>query len=73
MSDFARGLAMAVGAQMRTNSAGPAQLSQVRGQTTETEVCIRVYWKYLSYLAILLGLELLFFAAVLVLLVQSWA
>lgn len=71
MSDFALGLAMAVGAQMRTNSAGSAELSQARGQIRRTQVCIRVYWKYLSYLHTRLGPDLSFFVAVLV--VKHWS
>lgn len=66
VANFSSGLATAIGAQMRKNSAGPEILREVRGETWQIKTFINVQWKYLSFLAAVLGLELLFFAAVMI-------
>jgi hypothetical protein len=71
---FAEGLATSVGAQIRRNGDPPNSASDipldiwtsVHGQVLYMESCIRVRWKYLSFLAILLAAELLFFTAVII-------
>lgn len=64
-SDIA-GLATAIGGQMRKNADGPNDLRFTRGETLLTETCIRVQWGFLAFPATLLGLELLFFGAVVI-------
>lgn len=71
---FAEGLATSVGAQIRRNGDPPNNGSgippdiwtSVQGQVLHTGPCIQVRWKYLSFLAILLAAELLFFTAVII-------
>lgn len=41
---------------------GMCLTGQTHGQSLRNEVCIRVEWKFLSFLAVLIGLELLFAA-----------
>lgn len=66
---WADGLSLSIGAQMRNvpDADEPDMLKQVHGQSFRNEVCIRVEWKFLSFLAVLIGLELLFAVTVIVL------
>ena len=70
---FMDGVALAIGAEMRSNKPPPQQhvddgvpfgAGSVTGDALYNEVCIRVKWRYLSFLAVLLAIEVLFFAAV---------
>lgn len=66
VTTFAEGLARAVGARMRANPSDAADggLRAARGVTLGKETCIVVEWKYLSFLATLLALDLVFFVVV---------
>lgn len=66
VTKFAHGLALAITAQMRTNANGAEELSAQVGITMQKETCILVEWKYLSFLAIVLALEVVFFILVMV-------
>ncbi|KAJ4152919.1 hypothetical protein LMH87_009437 [Akanthomyces muscarius] len=66
VSKFAEGMALAISTQMRTNPSDSDSLRQQRGTAWKTETCITVKWKYLSFLATLLLLEMLFFFMVIV-------
>ncbi|KPM35255.1 hypothetical protein AK830_g11323 [Neonectria ditissima] len=63
---YAEGIATSVGAQMRKNPSEPNSTWTVTGQAFNVETCVEVRWRFLSYLAALLALELLFFGAVMV-------
>jgi hypothetical protein len=59
------GLATAISAQIRTYADGPDSLKYATGETLRMDTCIHVSWGFLAFPATLLGLELLFFGAVL--------
>ncbi|CEJ94439.1 hypothetical protein VHEMI09970 [[Torrubiella] hemipterigena] len=79
VNNFTEGLAIAVGSEMRRNgdtcfelssSKGcdgplPASLMRTQGDMHDLQPCIKVHWGFLSFLAAMLGLELVFFVAVL--------
>lgn len=69
VSRFADGMALALTAQMRSNPDGPEPLKSTRGTVLTRETCIVPEWKYLSFLAVLLALEVAFFSTVVVI---SW-
>lgn len=61
------GLAWSVTANLRQNSADPVQLRVASGQMQAAESCLAVRWAWLSLPAALLGLEVAFLAAIVVL------
>ncbi|PQK16784.1 hypothetical protein BB8028_0006g11030 [Beauveria bassiana] len=72
---FMDGISLAIGGEMRSNKPPPSQhvddgvpfsAGSVTGDALYSEVCIRIKRRYLSFLAVLLTIEMLFFAAVVV-------
>lgn len=66
VTKFANGLATSIGAQMRTGATGPDMLREARGTTLVEKTCIRIHWGYISFLAAMFVLEVLFLCAVMV-------
>lgn len=66
VNDYAAGIAMSVGAQMRMDPSNEVEAFPVGGQSFATETCIEVRWAFLSFIIVLLALELLFFGGVMV-------
>lgn len=66
VSRFAEGTALAISAQMRINSSDSGSLRRQRGTAWKTQTCITVRWRYLSLLATLMVLEMVFFFMVVV-------
>ncbi|KAJ3493934.1 hypothetical protein NLG97_g4409 [Lecanicillium saksenae] len=67
VTGFAEGLARTVSAQLRVNpSDGDEAMRAARGVTWEKETCIVFEWRWLTFLASLLVLEIIFFVAVVV-------
>ncbi|OAR03013.1 hypothetical protein LLEC1_06069 [Akanthomyces lecanii] len=68
VTSFANGLALALGAQIRTDKTGtdPDMLREVRGTTLVEKVCIRVHWEYTVFFAAVFVLEVLFLGTVIV-------
>lgn len=62
LNDYMDGLSVAVGAEMRKHE--KSVLKAENGQALQLETCIHVRWKFLSFLAILLALELVFFVGI---------
>ena len=60
----AAGIADSLGGYMRSHAVGPEDSRAAVGQAWETDICIGVKWGFMSYLAIVLILELIFFGAV---------
>lgn len=79
---FAENLANTIGQEMRSNGGVtnywvgpegnqtsvpiPPEYLKATGDVHQSEPCIQVHWKYSAFLGILLALELVFFAAILV-------
>ncbi|CAM1508163.1 Fc.00g050110.m01.CDS01 [Cosmosporella sp. VM-42] len=63
---FVGGIATSMGGQIRKNPVDGDDGNSVLGQAWHTETCIVVHWGFLSFLAALLALELVFFVAVMV-------
>ncbi|KAF7193286.1 hypothetical protein HII31_05380 [Pseudocercospora fuligena] len=66
INSHAAGIAESLGAYLRKNSADEDSLQTAQGQAWDTHICIGVQWGYLTYLAAVLVLELVFFALVVV-------
>lgn len=77
MENFMAGIAASMSAAMRTRSDGPQANSTTAGgvvdmnryavgETWTAEICYSVQWGWLSYLAVLLFMEMVFFGAVVV-------
>lgn len=63
LNDYMNGVSIAVGAEMRQHEA--TLLKAESGQALQLETCIHVRWKFLSFLAVLLVLALVFFMGIL--------
>lgn len=63
LNDYMNGVSIAVGAEMRQHEA--TLLKAESGQALQLETCIHVRWKFLSFLAILLVLAVVFFVGIL--------
>lgn len=76
VDEFMNGIALSVGAEMRRNGNStmqtgedktPTKISEkVTGDMFHTEPCIKVKWRFLSFLAVLLAIEIIFFVAVVI-------
>lgn len=76
VDDFMNGIALSVGAEMRRNGISTMQTGEdktttnipekVIGDMFHTEACIKVKWRFLSFLAVLLAIEIIFFVAVVI-------
>ncbi len=66
VTSFAKGLALAISTQMRTDTTGPEMLREVRGTTLVEKTCIRIHWGYIAFFAVVFTLEVLFLGTVVV-------
>lgn len=76
VDEFMNGIALSIGAEMRRNGISTMQAQgdkgatdipeKITGDTLHTEPCIKVKWRFLSFLAVLLAIEIVFFVAVVI-------
>lgn len=66
VAQFAEHLGVSITSQLRKAAEGPDELRTQRGATLQRETCILVEWKFLSFLATILMLEVVFFISVIV-------